>query len=218
MVQSSTDIRQQDIRAGYIFCLGDPLDTVLRRLSPDYFAAAYQRLTTTFKSFNLDLPLRPGWMHPGYACPVLESDIPSMNEPAGLFGWVTQRTNGDLTEYESRLPEIIASLAEEVPAIQWAICSARLFRYLQVSENDFDTIHQLFIEFTLSEPSDWAISTVVPDDLAPTEPWRQVCFAIANGDSKLERKSWDIANKIYSESALDLLRKGTEFTRRGLTG
>lgn len=208
--------RSQKVGAGHIFCVADSFDEILRQLSPEYFAAAHARLTTCLKLFGIKIPLRLGWMHSGYACPLPDSEIPGMWEPAGLFGWVTASPNGDPLSYGSKLPQIVVSLTAAAPVIQWATCSARLFRYLRIEADDYVAAHRLFIDSAVSEPSDWAASVVVAEHRLPCEPWRRLCFAVANQDQELERESWNLAAHEYSPSAVELLLQGIEHTRRCL--
>ena len=137
-----------------------------------------------------------------------------MWEPTGLFGWVTASPSGDRLSCGDKLPKIHESLTAEAPVIQWATCSARLFRYLRIEADDYVAAHQLFIDSALDDPSNWSASFVVPDHRLPDEPWRRLCFAVANQDQELERESWELAANTYSPSAVELLRQGIEHARR----
>ena len=50
------NVKQQEVGRGHIFCVGDSFDSILRKLSPDYFAAAHARLITCLKSFGIKIP------------------------------------------------------------------------------------------------------------------------------------------------------------------
>ena len=206
-------IKQQRMGEGHIFCLADTLDAILRQLSPEFFAATHRRLIACLDSFGIRVPLRLGWMHPGYACPALDSATLHFDDPVGIFGWVTKSPHVDPQVHKTEVQQIVASLTREPPLLQWATCSARLFRFLRVDADDYDTAHQLFLDFAVSEPCDWAISSIVSDRGKPLEPWKQLCAAAASHDSDLERELWRIARESYTPSALQLLSRGVELTR-----
>ncbi len=199
---------------GQILCLAEPFDTILRQLSPHYFASVHTSVETVLRELAIAPELEIGWMHPGYACLAPGVDIPNLCDPGGLFGWVTQ--SAELDAYGNR--DWMASIADccgrQRPLITWASCSARLYALAQTPTSVWDHIHDLFLAFALDDPTEWAGPMVVPDRVRPPEAWRRLVLAAATDDAALEQEAWKLARDIYTDSALRLLASGLEKTRQ----
>jgi len=205
-------ISSRNLGGGHILCVADTFDDILRQLSTEYFASVYCSVTSVLDELNIAPKLEIGWMHPGYACTAEDSDIPSLSEPAGLFGWVSQSTN--LNVSGARRSTIATLCRKQQPKIQWATCSGRLFRFNKTSASNWDQIHDRFVDYAVFEPSDWCGPICIPDRKPPSEVWRQLVFAAAIDDSKLEQAAWTAAREIYTPTALRLLARGVENTRQ----
>jgi len=198
-------IPYEDMGMGHIFCLADPFDEVLRHLSPEYFEAAYSRLSSLLTKFGIDPQLDVGWMHPGYADAIT---ISNLDEPGALFGWVMH-----LSDQENRLATAFEEhSATEGPRISWATCTMRLFRYKDIRLNDYQRTLEAYIQGLVDEPSDWSLF-LTPDKKLRPETWCQLCFAAATSNQQLEHESWAVAETIYSPTALSVLRQGVEYAR-----
>ena len=206
----------RNLGGGQVFCAADTFDAILRSLSPDYFAALHGSIQSVFGELGIKPQLEVGWMHPGYACPAPGVEIPSIDEPGGVFGWVTQAEETCLYRYgqDEELAQLIAACGQQRPRIQWASCSLRLFRFDGVSPTDFDTIHDVFVEFALGEQTDWAAPWLIPEGTVPHEPWRELVFAAATDDAQLAEQAWRAASEIYTPSAMRILRGGMANTRK----
>ena len=212
--EHSMTIQQENIGMGHIFCVADTFDDILRELSPAYFKTVQTQLASLLAELGIAPRLAVGWMHRGYACTVVEPGIPGFSEPAGLFGWVTQSHEADWSKDHSRLNSFLHLSARGRPFIKWATCEWRLFRFKGIELTDYARTHDAFVELAIDEPSEWSGPVVVPERQRPTELWRRLVFAAATNDQELENQAWMDAEKLYSQSALMLLRQGIENTRK----
>ena len=204
----------QHLRGGHILCLADSFDTILRQLSPDYFARVYLSIESVTRELGFSSEFQIGWMHPGYACLAPDVNIPSLYDPGGLFGWVTQSPDLDAYGNNERMIAIADCGRKQMPAVQWATCSGRLYALAKTTTSSWNHIHNLFVAFALNSPTEWAGPIVVPNRVAPREPWRQLVLAAAIDDAKLEQEAWCAARDIYTQSAVQLLESGIDKTRQ----
>lgn len=199
---------------GHILCLADSFDTILRQLSPDYFARVYSSVASVLRELHLSPEFQIGWMHPGYACLAPDVDIPNLVDPGGLFGWVTKSSDLDAFGDNDQMTAFANCGRKQEPAVQWATCSGRLYALAKTTTSSWADIHNLFVAFALDDPTEWAGPIVVPDRLPPPEPWRQLVLAAATDDTMLEQEAWRGARNIYTESAVQLLESGIDKTRQ----
>lgn len=208
------DINRRNLGGGQILCVADEFDTILRQLSADYFVRVYQSITSVLDEFSISPGFQIGAMHPGYACLAPGVEIPSIFDPGGLFGWITQ--SGELDAYgdNAQMAKIANCGRRQNPPVQWATCSSRLYRLNDVPISNWTDIRNLFVEFALSDMTEWAGPIVVPGRSPPAEAWRQLVLAAATGDTKLEQQAWTVARDIYTPPALELLGRGVKLTRQ----
>ena len=207
-------IAARKIGAAHIFALGDSFHDVLRRLSADYFEQCYARMCECLSVAEVGAtPSRWGWVHPGYGVLFPDWQTPDLDEPAQLFGWVSQSSLHEPAD-NAATATLAAALRSRPPRLHWATCSARGYRYDSLAADDFQQGTELFVEFAVYDPAEWSIATIAPDGAVPDFPWKRLCFAAAHGDTSMLKETWQIARSTYTKAAIRLLERGVQQTQR----
>lgn len=159
------------------FVLGDPFDTVLRHLSPDYLRVAWKRLHPLLHRYGINPDdLSWGWLHDG------ETRITGLEQPApsDFTGWTTLHLARFGFGDAPRLAQLDDELKAGTPALRCAIVWRS--KKWRIAPDDIPLALHLIEALWTDEPSNWSPHVILWDQEQIMNLWRQASAAVVKGD------------------------------------
>ena len=202
------------------FVLGDSFEQILRALSPEYLAQAFDNLLPHLNELELQADdLGWGWMHPGHT---FLHDTPSRYWPSDYIGWTTPQYGRNWRSYKEQSEkekEPDAQLQHSNPSLRLA--STYRGRCYKKSPHDFALGVRFVQHFCTDEVSDWHPDVVLTDtqnsmwpreksklERSSLDVWQLVALALEENDQHQLDEALDRARHTYSPEGYCLVWRG----------
>lgn len=198
--------------------LGNSFEEILRSLSADYLARAFNNLLPFLEELKVEVnDLGWGWMHPGHTALI---DTPNRWFPSDYLGWTSPMLTPPGPPYDPREVELDARLRELSPSLRLT------FTYRggcwKIPPRDFH-LGLRFIEWSCTEEvSDWypnwvlqtdkQVSIWLPDSARPSyddlDVWKRIALALRQNNQHQLDVILDAAQNTYSPDGYRLIYRG----------
>ncbi len=202
------------------FVLGDSFDGILRSLSPDYLARAFENVLLCLEEAELKInDLGWGWMHPGHTW--LPDTTPRW-WPSDYLGWTSPLFGHNWTSRTVREKALNARLQKSSPSLRST--STYRGRCHKKLPQDF-ALGVRFIQcYYTCEVSDWHPNVVLEDksqlagrsghmmlEREALDVWQLIALALYENDQRQLDEALDLARNTYSLDGLRLLWRGYRY-------
>jgi hypothetical protein len=183
------------------FALADPFDTLLRSLSEDYLQAAWLRLDSALKRYQL----RPGDISWGY---FYRSDLrlpgAVLDLPSDYFGWSSKELEN--FDADSRFGQIDEDLAQGSPSMR-CVVTWKSVKW-RIPPDDYAMGLRIVELISGLEPTDWAPDVVLQPGRDVTEPWVKVAQAIRDDDQQELDRALAEVKEAYTPTGYRMVVRG----------